>query len=91
MIRTFELVPGKYDGVKSFYKKAFVIENTDTNERILKSYETRVAKITGDGEFVRLWGDYSATTMRHVNAFIDLYHVPGGGKKWWLALPVKRG
>ena len=32
---------------------------------------------------------YSATTMRHINAFIEMFGISGGGKKWWDALPVE--
>lgn len=70
------------DGRKSFYGKAVAIENNN-GEKLLQSYETVVCKIDSDGNFVRLWNDYSATTMRHVNAFISFYGISGGGKAWW--------
>ena len=35
------------------------------------------------------WDDYSATTMRHVNEFINQFNGGnGGGKAWWDNLPV---
>ena len=48
-----------------------------------------VCRITAAGRFVRMWDGYSATTMRHVNSFLSLYDVAGGGKAWWNALPVE--
>ena len=71
---------------KSFYGKANVIEENE--EKFLKSYETIVCKIGKNGNFVRLWHGYSATTMRHINAFITKFGIIGGGKKWWCNLPV---
>ena len=74
------------DSHKSFYGKAIAIEH-DNGVVELKSYDTIVAKIV-DGKFYRLWNDYSATTMRHINAFIDKYGISGGGKAWWNSLEV---
>ena len=87
-MRIYELTPGGYDRAKSFYGKAKVIE-TD-GETLLQSYDTTVCKIDKSGELVRMWEGYSATTMRHINAFIEMFGIPGGGKKWWDALPVEK-
>lgn len=86
-MRIYELTPGRYDHVKSFYGKAEVIEND--GERFLRSYDTIVCKIDKKAKFVRMWGGYSATTMRHINAFIEMFGISGGGKAWWDALPVE--
>lgn len=86
-MRIYELTPGGYDRAKSFYGKAKVIE-TD-GETLLQSYDIIVCKIDKSGEFVRMWSGYSATTMRHINAFIEMFGIPGGGKKWWDALPME--
>lgn len=83
-MKKYELIPT--DGRKSFYGKAVVFEK-DNGEKVLQSYNTEVCKITS-GEFVRLWSGYSATTMRHVNSFLQRFGIPGGGKAWWDALPV---
>ena len=71
------------DGRKSFYGKAFV--QREGKALCLYSYDTKVASIV-DGEVRKHWNDYSATTMRHVNAFVAHYGVAGGGKKWWEGL-----
>ena len=76
------------DGRKSFYGKAIVIER-DNGDVELKSYDTIVARIR-NGKFYRLWNDYSATTMRHINAFVGAYGVDGGGKRCWTTLEVSR-
>ena len=82
--KTYEM-PIYTDRRKSFYGKARIIE-TSSGETLLQSYDTIVCKIDEDGNFIKLWYDYSATTMRHINNFIDLYGISGGGKKWWDAL-----
>lgn len=86
-MRIYELTPTGYDRVKSFYGKAKVIEKD--GETVLQSYDTKVCKINASGEFVRMWGGYSVTTMRHINAFIEMFGIEGGGKKWWDALPIE--
>lgn len=45
------------------------------NNKYLVSYQTIVAEIDSTGCFHRFWDDYSATTMNHINAFIDLWDV----------------
>ena len=79
-MKTYQLT--STDSHKSFYGKAIIIEK-DNGETVLQSYETEVCKIKSNGEFVRLWGGYSATTMRHVNSFVQLFNIAGGGKAWW--------
>lgn len=83
-MKKFELKP--VDGRKSFYNKAEAIE-LDSGDIILRSYDTIVARIH-NGKFERLWNGYSATTMRHVNAFVNAFGITGGGKSWWDALEV---
>lgn len=82
---SFPLKPN--DGHKSFYGKAIIKKMN--NGLILKSYETNVAAFV-NGRFIRLWNDYSVTTMRHVNAFAAYCGIREGGKAWWCALPVER-
>ena len=83
-MKFYELTPMGNDKAKSYYGKARVIE-TDNGETVLMSYDTEVCKITKSGEFVRLWDGYSATTMHHVNSFLLLFDIAGGGKAWWEA------
>lgn len=87
-IRTFELKPD--DSHKSFYKKAFV-EEWDNGDKRLFSYGTLVCIITSEGNFIRTWGGWSATTQRHVNAFLSLYGITEmHGKANWLKMRVAR-
>ena len=88
-MKKYYLSPMGNDRAKSFYNKAMVFEK-DNGEKVLLSNDTEVCKITKSGEFVRLWGGYSMTTMRHVNSFLNLVGVAGGGKKWWDAQPISR-
>ena len=69
-----------YDGRKSFYGKAHIIARNDAI--YLMSYQTFVGRIV-NGVFQRLWDGYSATTMRHVNSFLQEFGLDGGGKAWW--------
>ena len=85
MIDKFFLSP--VDGRKSFYGKAFV--QREGKALCLYSYGTKVASIQDD-EVRKHWNDYSATTMRHINAFVQHYGIKGGGKKWWVDLPYIR-
>lgn len=78
-----------YDSRKSFYGKAKVEERKDFC--ILFSYGVPVCKYDKKNRlFTRFWGGYSVTTMRHVNSFLRLYDLPGGGKKWWSSLEVNK-
>lgn len=86
--KIFDLPVCGSDRAKSFYGKAKVIE-TDNGEIILQSYDTEVCKITRGGEFARLWGGYSVTTMRHINSFLQFVGIAGGGKTWWDAQKIE--
>ena len=82
MIVSYDLKP-KYDRAKSFYGKAIV--KLEDDRATLQSYETDVCEIK-NGQVYRLWGGYSATTMRHVNEFVKQFGFNVGGKKWWDSL-----
>jgi len=73
---------------KSYYGKANVIELSNGN-KFLMSYTTIVCMIDSAGIVKRFWDSYSATTMKHINDFLRLYGVPGGGAAWWKRLPVE--
>ena len=83
-MREYNLIPT--NNRKSFYGKASVIEK-DNGDIELRSYNTIVARIR-NGKFERLWSGYSATTMNHINSFLDTFGISGGGKAWWVALEV---
>lgn len=81
-----------FDGRKSFYGKAKVIECKEG--QYLQSYNTLVCFMSYDGKFNRLWDGYSVTTIRHINSFMRFIGLPSlGGKSWWDRLQVweKRG
>lgn len=71
---------------RSFSHKVIVIEK-DNGDIELMSYYTIVCRIR-NGKFEKLWDGYSATTMRHINAFLAFYGIEGGGKAWWNSLEV---
>lgn len=62
----YDLVP--VDGRSSFYGKAKVVKNDDSNDEQLYSYNTLVAEIK-DGKPV-VYGTYSMTTLRHIKAWL---------------------
>ena len=75
-----------FDRRKSFYGKAQVVQ---TNEgQYLRSYDTYVCFLGNNHNFVKLWDGYSATTMRHINSFMQYCSLPYGGKSWWDKLEV---
>ena len=62
------LIP-QYDRANSFYGKAHV-ETMQDGAKILVSYCTEVCKIDASGKVFFPWGEYSVTTMRHINEFL---------------------
>lgn len=79
-MKMYHLTPN--DSHKSFYGKARVYVRDDGAE-LLVSYDTPVM-LHEDGQYYRLWGGYSATTMRHVRAFAGNEY----NKKRWMDMPV---
>ena len=57
-----------YDGRKSFYNKAQIMEHNGVV--YLFSYGTPVARVFKDGEIERLWSGNSRTTSRHFKSFL---------------------
>lgn len=76
------------DTHKSFNGKAIVIEENGIKK--LKSYDTIVCKINTKGKFIRTWGGYSVTTMRHINSFTEFFNKDKINKKAWEDLKVKK-
>lgn len=67
---------------KSFYGKAVIIDTIGAIQ--LRSYNTIVCEIDkATDTFVRMWRGYSATTMKHINAFRETYGYPKLSKKEW--------
>ena len=85
-VHVYDLKP--VSGQKSFYGKAQVIRVKGAT--YLRSYDTIVCAIDDSGKFVRMWWGYSATTMRHVNAFCKLYGLPAVNKVYWESLPINK-
>ena len=74
------------DGRKSFYGKANV--RVENGEKTLISYSTAVCRIDGDGNFIRLWDGWSATTARHINSFRMENGLGAISKAEWMKLDV---
>lgn len=88
---TYELKP-IHTSQKSFYKKAMVTVtyNDDCMYLVLQSYDTNVVmvKISKGGmpNVKRLWGGYSATTMRHVNELLTQEGFPKLSANAWRSM-----
>jgi len=68
-MKTYNLTPK--DGRKSFYGKAHV-EIDKNGTETLYSYNTPIMKRFVNGDFVKLWDGWTATTGRHIKAFCGL-------------------
>lgn len=64
IVKSWEL---KATSQKSFYKKAYVLEDEKGN-LFLQSYDTIVCGII-NGIFKKFWDGYSRTTQAHINDF----------------------
>lgn len=84
IVKSWEL---KATSQKSFYKKAYVLEDDEGN-LFLKSYDTIVCGII-NGTFKKLWDGYSKTTQNHVNSFRNAYNMKTLSKKGWESLSVE--
>lgn len=72
---------------KSYYKKAYVLEDESKNI-YLQSYDTIVCGIV-DGSFKKYWDGYSVTTMNHINDFRIQNNLEVMRKKEWNSLKIK--
>lgn len=53
----------------------------------LTSYYTDVCSYCAEScEFKKLWDGFSTTTLKHINAFCEYFHIPGYNKRKWIAL-----
>lgn len=77
--RKYYLVPN--DCHKSFYGKA-VVEENENGSKTLFSYNVKIMTILDNGNVVKHWNGYTATTQRHIRAFSGL------DKKSFALLPV---
>ena len=72
-----ELKPAGPGSRKSFYRKAFVLDDLN-GTRYLQSFDTIICSADADG-YVRKYAEVeSATTSRHLKSFLRLY-APGTG------------
>ena len=90
---TYELKPF-HTNQKSFYGKAKVTVsyNGDGMDLVLDSYDTQVliVKIEKGGmpTIMRLWGGYSATTLRHVNELLMQEDFPKLSARAWRSMEI---
>lgn len=62
---------------------------TENGKIILTSYYTDVLAIDIDTrEVQKLWKGYSATTMKHINKFLEMFGLPCMSKKDWVMMNV---
>ena len=84
IIEEFENDGNKYILTKNFngfYNKALMYQNENNlNNYVLISYNTIVAEIDGGSKFI-VYGYYSETTKRHINAFLNWFGLTSFSKK----------
>lgn len=68
-MKKYELIP--VNGRKSFYGKA-IVEVSEDGTETLYSYGTAIIKKTVNGELIKLWDGWSATTGNHIFSFCGL-------------------
>lgn len=83
IVRSWEL---KATSQKSFYRKAYVLEDKRRN-LFLQSYDTIVCGII-NGVFKKFWDGYSRTTQTHINDFRRAHKMEPLYKKEWESLSV---
>lgn len=72
---------------KSFSGKALL--HWEEHGIYLQSYETIVAYVDDSKVLHRLWGGYSATTQKHIDAFSRTFCGEGCNKQQWLKMEVE--
>lgn len=83
IVKSWEL---KATSQKSFYKKAYVLEDEKGN-LYLQPYDTIVCGII-NGIFKKFWDGYSRTTQAHISDFRNAYNMEALYKKEWESLSV---
>ena len=68
-MKTYEKKP--INKQKTFNRKAIVQENNGVSYLI--SYDTVVAEFDHHNNKMQVYGWFSSTTARHINAFLDFY------------------
>lgn len=68
-VKRYELIPE--DCKKSFYGKCYIEEDEEGN-KVLYSYDTKIMTMFKNGNMVRHYNMWSATTGRHIKAFCGL-------------------
>ena len=76
-----------YDGRKSFYGKARILEDRHGN-RMLQSYHTSICLICADGTLNKRDPVATATTRRHIRSFFEHCGYPYSGNHECDALPL---
>ena len=75
--------------VKSFYNKAIIEIDDETNEYTLYSYGTKICSIKNN-VITKYWDNYSVTTMKHINSFLEFCGLEKINKKLWLNLKTEK-
>ena len=77
----------RYHVVEKISDRAIVIKD-NYNIHYLKSYYTTVAAIA-NGKFYKMWEGYSATTMKHINTFLQMHGFPTISKHDWVMMETR--
>lgn len=89
-MKTYDLIPLSPVNIrqKSFYGKAHLRKYSDGKVELV-SYNTVVCAVKDNAFFVKYWGGYSATSLRHINSFLALFDGDIKlSKSQWLRLDI---
>lgn len=93
MKRIIHLEPSLNEKQKTFGNKAIVeieIDNeTNKFKYTLYSYGTKICSIKNN-VITKYWDNYSKTTMKHINSFLEFCGLERQSKKWWLNLQTEK-
>lgn len=76
-----------YSKTKKICDRAIILYD-NYNTKTLKSYHTYICRIDRDGNFTKLWDGYSATTMKHINIFREMFGLSTMTKYDWIMLNI---
>lgn len=79
-----------YKRVPGCNERALYIVNSDNTVELLSYYTTVLLIDINDHKYYKLWSGYSVTTLKHVNALLNMYGFNTVSKKEWENLRIDK-
>lgn len=79
-----------YKKVPGCNERALYKVNSDNTIELLSYYTTVLLIDINDHKYYKLWSGYSVTTLKHVNALLNMYGFDTVSKKEWENLKVNK-